>query len=221
MVWFYPKIIEELRAPVTLTFNPTMVWFYHFGVDSSQFTSLPGFQSHYGLILSLYFCYECWKVIWLSIPLWSDFISTRRRDITRKTKNAFNPTMVWFYLVATRGELPRPDGLSIPLWSDFISEKALFIVYYTEDIFQSHYGLILSDLLRGYCSQRVPFNPTMVWFYLERYKRQHHKEHQRKLSIPLWSDFIMLPRVRTAFYSVLSIPLWSDFILCKIWAENR
>ena len=62
--------------------------------------------------------------------------------------------------------------LSIPLWSDFIvdSGKRKDIA---ELFFQSHYGLILSDI---YCidwwNALATFNPTMVWFYRSIYKNQ-------------------------------------------------
>ena len=100
--------------------------------------------------------------------------------------------------------------LSIPLWSDFICCRS---------------SLIIVSL--------YSFNPTMVWFYPEKYATLTSKNDS--LSIPLWSDFIFVPEVlcvwsTTAFqshyglilssqklshnnpFSLLSIPLWSDFI---------
>ena len=77
------------------------------------------FQSHYGLILSVYRMYNEKKIRALSIPLWSDFILTIEiYDETYKKifqshyglilsanqmwqlikqEETFNPTMVWFY----------------------------------------------------------------------------------------------------------------------------
>ena len=146
----------------------------------------------------------------LSIPLWSDFISVGLREglphwrpfqshyglilspvparCSRKVKEAFNPTMVWFYLLWNLWvSVPRPQ-LSIPLWSDFIQAYRIDTrAGYT--CFQSHYGLILSG------------DGTGV------------KRERDNLSIPLWSDFILNQRqFPFMFQNTLSIPLWSDFI---------
>ncbi len=100
------------------SFNPTMVWFYHFN-KSNDFYEAFGFQSHYGLILSHAWCDVARSLWYLSIPLWSDFIDYifSQKILQMST---FNPTMVWFY----------------PMGRFFIS----IAKYY----FQSHYGLILS-----------------------------------------------------------------------------
>ena len=119
--------------------------------------------------------------------------------------------MVWFYLsLIINSEPLAVVSLSIPLWSDFIRIKD--ITYCKPDkIFQSHYGLILSQLLSpdsNFCavlsiplwsdfitgaywrvsSSSISFNPTMVWFYL----------------LTLFTLFLN--------FALLSIPLWSDFI---------
>ena len=56
--------------------------------------------------------------------------------------------------------------------------------------FQSHYGLILS-FINLFCVIELwsPFNPTMVWFYLEAIWKEIAEI--KTLSIPLWSDFIV------------------------------
>ena len=105
----------------------------------------------------------------------------------------------------------RSTKLSIPLWSDFIL-----------------------DLDRELTCLFLPFNPTMVWFYLIRAEIDFYR--CRNLSIPLWSDFIVLWVTRNDLFILLtfnptmvwfylrvscpllpsgtslSIPLWSDFI---------
>ena len=58
------------------------------------------FQSHYGLILSLEELIKNEFYYSLSIPLWSDFISNESRIFAFfLSLDAFNPTMVWFYLL--------------------------------------------------------------------------------------------------------------------------
>ena len=82
---------------------------------------------------------KAWR---LSIPLWSDFILTNSYCCFGKI-TAFNPTMVWFYL--------KNDEIRELYWEHF----------------QSHYGLILSNIsISSPKPINGPFNPTMVWFYL-------------------------------------------------------
>ncbi len=60
-------------------------------------------------------------------------------------------------------------------------------------LFQSHYGLILSHSV---CLKNGKSEALTYW-----------------LSIPLWSDFILIRGIRIGlFVMFLSIPLWSDFI---------
>ena len=148
----------------SLTFNPTMVWFYQ-SLNPLRQTVPP----------------------LLSIPLWSDFITGKRRTSSKKSStfnptmvwfyqlfrqdkhyflSTFNPTMVWFYQPLPTRTSMNTTPLSIPLWSDFISVKEYlecinnvalsiplwsdFIQVFSEigseitQLFQSHYGLILS-----------------------------------------------------------------------------
>ena len=126
----------------------------------------------------------------LSIPLWSDFITKTRgniqlswlhfqshyglilsayiKPVNLSPGKPFNPTMVWFYR--------RQRG----------------IYRSVQGCFQSHYGLILSEFPeKSLFSTCFTFNPTMVWFY-----HGNHGLHywtNKKLSIPLWSDFITTP----------------------------
>ena len=129
--------------------------------------------------------------------------------------------------------------LSIPLWSDFIPTK-----WYTKEpsIFQSHYGLILSWTIRKLHNTKTSFQShyglilsSFVSFF---------DILLRRLSIPLWSDFIILSFStsllssslnfqshyglilsrsqscsETSTISYLSIPLWSDFI-CEDIAQT-
>ena len=179
---------QTKQAPGFLSFNPTMVWFYPRGnwrakeyistlsiplwSDFILYTqsgitihSLP-FQSHYGLILSLI---KCVTEIINCYP--------------------FNPTMVWFYLTTYRGSSSWAE-LSIPLWSDFI-EQEYDMSGKSENGFQSHYGLILSITTYDDLSEYLAtFNPTMVWFY--RACVFGLRGTGFFLSIPLWSDFILM-----------------------------
>ena len=140
-----------------------MVWFYQ-EYRPQRTARINGFQSHYGLILSI--CErESGFTFWCT----------------------FNPTMVWFYLKGKTGTQRWKYCLSIPLWSDFI----LFLSISNcppDASFQSHYGLILSRTNLDFWTPSTflsiplwsdfislltwtgrntgsPFNPTMVWFY--------------------------------------------------------
>ena len=144
-----------------------MVWFYRKTLEA-QIRPREGsnFQSHYGLILSDSRFRASNIHYFLSIPLWSDFIFSVRflhtylliffqshygliLSLSEVSKCcivilAFNPTMVWFYLLPPGKLVAAPiSSLSIPLWSDFILLPVSFVVLV----------------------ERFPFNPTMVWFY--------------------------------------------------------
>ena len=170
-----------------MPFNPTMVWFYRKHLTES-FICEKTFQSHYGLILSRD---ESNRIQYLTFnPTMVWFYQNEYDRITTDLTYPFNPTMVWFYRNAN-------DNLHARRTSGF----------------QSHYGLILSKrLLRMLEIHRRTFNPTMVWFY-------HMIAFDDELlyidlSIPLWSDFIVLLLcVKRDFSHALSIPLWSDFIM--------
>ena len=101
------------------------------------------FQSHYGLILS---------------PVNHRYLPV--------TQNAFNPTMVWFYLGRTVQN--AEDG-----WFAFNPTMVWF--YLPTQSRQE--------------ARRSAFNPTMVWFYLKTCFRV--EIFNTSLSIPLWSDFIL------------------------------
>ena len=123
--------------------------------------------------------------------------------------------------------------LSIPFWSDFINCLDIYIAA-RQFIFQSHFGLILSDFFQITTARRnETFNPILVWFYREIYGGESGR-FLNALSIPFWSDFIgwsMFTMRRTCsfqshfglilsrgrlwrewLYQELSIPFWSDFI---------
>ncbi len=164
-----------------------MVWFYHKKGYGALEEAIKSFQSHYGLILSL--------------TLLTSYSLAGR---------AFNPTMVWFYR--------SWFGVCAPEMASF----------------QSHYGLILSGN-QGVLGQEKesPFNPTMVWFYLNKSTVQragsstvpfnptmvwfyHAKPDaylkfvEEKLSIPLWSDFIVSP-------VLLSLHTFRPFNPTMVW----
>ena len=203
-----------------VTFNPTMVWFYRVGVRAlfpvpkllsiplwsdfivlyrgHEHTVIPGFQSHYGLILSqawketgdiwpatfnptmvwfYHFICKVTKAILLDVDFQSHYgliLSKEQKERSSKDWSTFNPTMVWFYLGDyALWSQPLLPLLSIPLWSDFILlriAKQLGVClpskHDNKNDFQSHYGLILSGTERPYRSLHFwTFNPTMVWFY--------------------------------------------------------
>ena len=142
MVWFYLITILSLWYSMSTKspFNPTMVWFYQTITKVLKY-AVKGFQSHYGLILSVsdWNSEVCRKS--LSIPLWSDFIMSIL-NCCDDLIFSFNPTMVWFYLIWMAeckemyiffqshyglilscpiiSKTVRASSLSIPLWSDFI-----------------------------------------------------------------------------------------------------
>ncbi len=141
---------------------------------------------------------------------------------------SFNPTMVWFYL-------DEIEEMGIGELDDIYAEddRIRIVLRIVDEDFQSHYGLILSLLLRVSQPLCKSFNPTMVWFYLD--LRQKETKRRKRLSIPLWSDFItalahpeaaanaafnptmvwfyhnLIDRSKNKIIN-LSIPLWSDFI---------
>ena len=154
---------------------------------------LKSFQSHYGLILSR--------------------VGGKPRG---QAEEAFNPTMVWFYLCGvvrsynkTRTasfqshyglilsrlgiyRRKRHNRLSIPLWSDFISQASLRMLS-CRLAFNPTMVWFYRTVVRIALNKYLTFNPTMVWFYL-----------------PLW-ELVSSPLSR------LSIPLWSDFIRAKLF----
>ena len=150
----------------------------HFGLILSSLMFIesprPGcFQSHFGLILSVLHGLRVFhSMIDLSIPFWSDFIWRCRTD----------------------GE-SRRHILSIPFWSDFIDDVLLYEI--TELAFQSHFGLILSlhFVPKQYISKAFQSHFGLIlsqsgFFYISQ---------NFSLSIPFWSDFIIL-------FPVLSTP---------------
>ncbi len=149
------------------------------------------FQSHYGLILSQNSRFRRTAMDSLSIPLWSDFIEAAIPFIIPFSL-AFNPTMVWFYLVEARIKLLDVNGNFQSHYGLILSKRAILILcYYAVTFnptmvwfypalaatsgyaravyfFQSHYGLILSPKVYFKTDEGwVTFNPTMVWFYRE------------------------------------------------------
>ena len=122
------------------------------------------FQSHYGLILSVELGNRKKRRIALSIPLWSDFISTAYFYVSlRSNRFQSHYGLILSYVVRRNDE--RVKELSIPLWSDFIKvDHPPFDIHII--FFQSHYGLILSARWSSTSWKAgTTFNPTMVWFY--------------------------------------------------------
>ncbi len=192
------------------SFNPILVWFYLEYFWTLSVAPLY-FQSHSGLILSVRLARESHPrestfnpiLVWfylvlgeirryvdsrLSIPFWSDFISTQKAISKRARKSfqshsglilsksywvfesksslPFNPILVWFYHLWPSNSLCSSCLLSIPFWSDFIEK------------------IKNKDVANGYA-----FNPILVWFY--QYLKKCLKLKSGFLSIPFWSDFIL------------------------------
>ncbi len=159
------KLINIRQKISFIAFNPTMVWFYLvIAVYTKLIEIFMTFNPTMVWFYRNHYNEVRWRSIRLSIPLWSDFISG----------HSFS------------GWLVLRSFLSIPLWSDFIS-KSDVAFNKTRRNFQSHYGLILSQVITG------------------------REQRRGKLSIPLWSDFISHSHRRFSA-DELSIPLWSDFI---------
>ena len=153
-----------VAVTVAYPFNPILVWFYH----------------EVRLRRERYGC--------LSIPFWSDFIATPRREDGADLKI-----------------------LSIPFWSDFIRAIKAVVEKLTAD-FQSHFGLILSN---GTAGVSIIQNSFQSHFGLILSYCVSHCEFcsLRVLSIPFWSDFIV-GEIDNHCVNLrhLSIPFWSDFI---------
>ena len=152
-----------------------MVWFYPEIVDKLGVVRKAveySFQSHYGLILSRETDRVERLVLWrqlLSIPLWSDFIYI----VNGSNCDAIVIFQSHYGLILSR----RPQRV-----------RKLAVS------FQSHYGLILSVFFSNHALRVLyAFNPTMVWFY--RWRTPISNIHSEKLSIPLWSDFIILESI--------------------------
>ena len=190
MVWFYLAGFFVWLCKIRQSFNPTMVWFYQNWIQRNR-KSIRSFQSHYGLILS---------------PQNSSLASMRLTGFQSHYGLILSSYCNSRYFVK--------NSLSIPLWSDFIYFWASAISHSPPFNFQSHYGLILSRYVGEISTEnsKTTFNPTMVWFYLEKFtpRRGRNREafnptmvwfyHLRGCIGALWEDM------------QLSIPLWSDFI---------
>ncbi len=216
MVWFYLPAEWVIYRPRPSLSIP--LWSDFIIPDKNKKTkAYLSFQSHYGLILSwlqrtFQWLEQCTS---LSIPLWSDFIAFPNNAM--RELEAFNPTMVWFYL--TWDEEPQylmftafnPTMvwfyqelvevseqlwllLSIPLWSDFILSEIVYYVTINLSI------PLWSDFI----------STLNCW-------ATYQKD---KLSIPLWSDFIYNGTGSEQYNKTLSIPLWSDFIGCLFWGHR-
>ena len=193
MVWFY-------RSPPLAKLPLHILFQSHYGlILSSSYLRLRRaffrtFQSHYGLILS-YIGIKKRNSSFISFQShYGLILSQRNLNDLHSMGIPFNPTMVWFYhgnlwvledglwtfnptMVWFYHEKSDMDGhtgatLSIPLWSDFIYHRN-FNSQCVESRFQSHYGLILSAISNRWGNmEKEPFNPTMVWFYLQFYMTQ-------------------------------------------------
>ena len=83
---------------------------------------------------------------------------------------SFNPILVWFYPKIVQASKTRKKS------------------------FQSHFGLILSpNKLSGSFAYMITFNPILVWFYPGEVVQV--AKQVKVLSIPFWSDFIIVNTV--------------------------
>ena len=149
------------------------------------------FQSHYGLILSIWArSLLSGAGVNLSIPLWSDFIVRKMEELEIIEIN-FQSHYGLILSNFRRGQNGKRNSH-----------------------FQSHYGLILSQSTTSCkCGAFHPFNPTMVWFYHMR------RETRWRIKNDFQSHYgLILSSLKISFVPIdwrLSIPLWSDFIIRK------
>ena len=129
--------------------------------------------------------------IFLSIPLWSDFIGLKKL-VDELNRIAFNPTMVWFYQCLSIRHSPPVSLLSIPLWSDFITVLRNKLRHTICAFNPTMVWFYLQACNSSSSATNKSFNPTMVWFYLKSISYSNQYTLPKTLSIPLWSDFISM-----------------------------
>ncbi len=136
-------VSEVFSIDEALSFNPILVWFYQRSCSRARPT-IPRFQSHFGLILShvwelhvesVHYCFQSHFGLILSVE---DTVADEVVQV------AFNPILVWFYLVFVT--ILNGHGTNI-----FQSHFGLILSLIDNadkvdghDAFQSHFGLILS-----------------------------------------------------------------------------
>ena len=209
LVWFY--LYDTLKDEIEFddSFNPILVWFYLDERDKRNSRTI-SFQSHFGLILSLSNQNEVFDFFDDFQSHFGLILSIAEMMLRVFSESAFNPILVWFYLLTTARLNMTLSQLSIPFWSDFISCCNVLSLP-SQRNFQSHFGLILSHVgVDGKRLKRIAFNPILVWFYQE--LQSCCFVCWSCLSIPFWSDFILWSHQRSPRSSELSIPFWSDFI---------
>ncbi len=166
MVWFYHESPFVYFTSVNITFNPTMVWFYP-SSPSSFLKYLYFFQSHYGLILSHRTSRMQFMLSWSFNPtmVWFYLLKFKSNPVWRL---AFNPTMVWFYQITRQNRFTVDVQAFNPTMVWFYRKWDIKKLLYTN----------------------WTFNPTMVWFY--HFTSSEQNAELLTLSIPLWSDFILM-----------------------------
>ena len=148
-----------------------MVWFYQ--------TLLPGDLNLYAaLSIPLWSDFIIWvgfqmsyRVCKLSIPLWSDFILRSWSFVGLVNDGLSIPLWSDFISNFSRTDFTGNFELSIPLWSDFIrvrSSSQSYVLRLLSIPLWSDFILAKISIL---AQKNPPFNPTMVWFYLEHWLR--------------------------------------------------
>ena len=144
MVWFYRRIWISCRLVSCSLSIPLWSDFIPFSVKNEDATE-NYFQSHYGLILSL------WKLC-----------------VAGHRIRAFNPTMVWFYHCCrtTRLFTLRPFNPTMvwfyQKWRCVCQSPTSRLRAFNPTMVWFYHAVVFLIWDVVY----VPFNPTMVWFYL-------------------------------------------------------
>ena len=119
------------------------------------------FQSHFGLILTFSVFITIIHLVAISIPFWSDF----NHAVLKRAKEG---------------------DISIPFWSDF-NQRAFNEKYKPRNLFQSHFGLILTAEL---VQDNLPSPRFQSHFGLILTQPRVREWCEGGLiSIPFWSDF--------------------------------
>ena len=96
-------------------------------------------------------------------------------------------------------------GISIPLWDDCEFQKRIYRD--PQNLFQFHYGMIVSSGKALATDKPYYFNSTMGWLWAIKPKPTIYIT---EISIPLWDDCeSSINRVKENLYAI-SIPLWDD-----------
>ena len=152
-----PRPPSRISIPFWSDFNYT--------IDDKEYSTLQRFQSHFGLILTVFFSPAHSASVLISIPFWSDFNHEGRKYLTVILKT--NEFQSHFGLILTH------------IWP---YDKRIRLLK-----FQSHFGLILTGSLYPPFQRRKPIS-IPFWSDFNK-KRRNMTMSFHLISIPFWSDF--------------------------------